>query len=759
MLRKVKHFLFYVSMASIAATSACTCGDGEIPDLGGGGSGGTGGTGGAGGADLGPCGMDCSAVPTPLCSEAVCNTGQVLGPLFTCVVVASPKGTECDDGVFCTVGEACDAGQCVGGTKNDCGLALSPCDAAICSEETQSCTAAPVNDGTSCTPTDLCQVHGVCELGQCIGEPKDCLLSPLNECNTVTCDPATGQCIGTPDAFKDNSPCVLTGDLCQVDKTCQAGQCVGGVLKDCSTLDVACETGVCDPATGICSSVNAPPGTSCNEGVTACKVGACNSNGECKADVAPDNTVCNDHDACTTADACSGGACGGGSAVPGCSLYFKEGFEVCPNGWTFGGDWECGSPTNVGPPAAHTGDRVIATKTGSIYSVNQSFNTTVADSPSIDLTSATNPILSFWAWDHTEGGTFDGWNLKVSIDGGQTFTQVSTVTPAYPLTITGQPAWGGDHSAEGWKNYQADLTAYAGHSVILRFAFRSDGATVYPGVYVDDLFVGEPLQNPLYVITSSLPDVYVGMGFSASMARVGGSGAAQWSIAPGGVNTGWLTINPTTGALTGTPTATDVGPVTVTVHVEEPGLPSNYDEKTYTFDVNPAAYYTSFEGACPAGWTLAGTWQCGVPTLVGPPSAAAGTQCIATRISANYLNSQSFSSSNATSPDIDLANSPFPTLTFRMWIDTEGGTFDGANLKISTDGGATYQVVDTVSPAYTLMIGGEPAWGGHQQGLGWQYMQVNLAAFTGQVVRLRFSFASDSSGSSPGIYVDDFLVQ
>jgi len=753
---RIRDFLFYLLVALVAGASGCTCIDGQLPESGGGGSGGEGGT---GGQDLGPCGVDCSALDTPTCTVGVCNTGQEIGPVNSCVVVAAPKGDPCDDGVFCTISDSCDSGVCVGGTTNDCGLDLSPCDAVICSEASQTCSVTPVNDGTACTPTDLCEINGVCQVGECLGEPKDCAFSPLSECNAVACESETGQCIGTPDPAKDNNTCVLTGDVCQVDKACQTGQCIGGNPKNCSGFDVACEIGVCDPASGICGPTNAPAGTSCAEGITECNVGACNAAGECKAEPAIDGTACNDHDACTDADECMLGACAGGASVAGCSLDLKEGFEGCPNGWTFGGDWQCGAPESVGPPAAHNGNGVIATKIASVYSVNQSFGTAVADSPPINLTGAISPRLSFWAWDHTEGGTFDGWNLKVSTNGGASFTQVTTVTPPYPLTISSQPAWGGNHSAEGWQNYQADLTAYVGQTIILRFAFRSDGATVYPGVYLDDIFVAEPLQNPLYITTTSLPDIYAGMSAAATMVSAGGAGTAEWSIVPGGVNTAWLTIDPVTGMLGGTSTAANAGPVSVTVHVEEPTLPSNFDEKTFTFNVNDAAYYTSFEGACPAGWTLAGAWQCGVPANVGPATAYVGTQCVATQIAGNYTNSQSYTGANATSPDIDLSASPFPSLSFRMWIDTEGSTFDGVNLKISIDGGATYTVVDTVTPAYPLLIAGEQAWGGHQQGLGWQLMQANLGAYAGEVVRLRFSFRSDSSGTSPGIYVDDFLVQ
>jgi bacillopeptidase F (M6 metalloprotease family) len=36
---------------------------------------------------------------------------------------------------------------------------------------------------------------------------------------------------------------------------------------------------------------------------------------------------------------------------------------------------------------------------------------------------------------------------------------------------------------------QADLAAYAGQVVTLRFAFRTDTSITYPGVYIDDLIV------------------------------------------------------------------------------------------------------------------------------------------------------------------------------------------------------------------------------------------------------------------------------
>jgi bacillopeptidase F (M6 metalloprotease family) len=169
-------------------------------------------------------------------------------------------------------------------------------------------------------------------------------------------------------------------------------------------------------------------------------------------------------------------------------------------------------------------------------------------------------------------------------------------------------------------------------------------------------------------------------------------------------------------------------------------------------------YSTSFEGACPDGWTLTGDWQCGVPMTVGPATAYVGTQCIGTQIAGNYSDSQAWDATTATSPDIDLTNVGAPMLTFRMWIDTEGNTYDGANLQISTDGGMNYTILSNVMPTYPLIVGTKPAWGGHMAPQDWQFMQADLTGYAGQIVRLRFAFRSDSSGVFPGVYIDDILV-
>jgi Immune inhibitor A peptidase M6 len=758
--------LWIVGCATDNSTSLSTTASSSTGSQGGGGgstsSTGTGGEGGAGGAVDWPCGQDCSKIDTKNpCHVAVCNEGQLIGPVGACTVVPANVGTTCDDGLFCTANDTCDIkGDCQGGPQNDCGLTPPICTTTTCDETSKSCGTAPADEGSSCAAPGACEVNGACHSGQCTGEPKDCSFSPQSECNVMTCNPDTGNCEPTPDATKNGNKCLLTGDLCKVNRSCTDGQCGGGTPKDCSAMTHGCTVGTCNTINGSCDPKPVPAGGECFDNITACHVGICDANAACTSTALADGTACNDNNSCTSGDVCSSGTCMGMSTT-GCLVYMEESFESCPAGWTLAGDWQCGTPTTVGPATAHTGNGCIATQIHGKYSNNQNFDTAVATSPPISLVSATSPILSFWTWINTEGSDYDGFNLKISTDGGANFTQVTTVSPAYSLEIDSESAWGGDMSSLGWQNFTADLSAYVGKQILLRFAFASDISGTYPGVYIDDVTVAEQAAVQLTITSApTLANTFTTLPYAQQIKKSGGSSASAWSIVAG-TNHGWLSIDPASGLLAGTPTAANIGPVSVTVHVEEPTLPSNFAEQTFTFtvaDVGALVFNADFEGPCPNGWTLTGDWQCGTPSVVGPSTAYSGTQCLATKLASNYSTDQLWANTTATSPDIDLTTAVGPKLSFRMYIDTEGSTFDGANLKISTNGGSTYSIVNNVVPAYTLSVDGQPAWGGHQGSAGWQLVQADLSAYVGQTIRLRIAFSSDDIVTYPGVYIDDVKV-
>ncbi len=723
---------------------------GAVPSGGGGGSGGT--------PNNWPCGIDCSAVETPPCLVSECNQGQYTGDVGSCVVIDAPDGTACEDGQFCTKDDECSSGSCVGGPPNDCDMTPGICQEIACDEGSDSCSPQAGADGQYCVPTNLCEVNGQCQYGQCVGSPKDCSFSPVAECNIATCDPQTGDCVGNPDPTQNGQSCSQTGDPCMVDKTCLNGQCQGGTAKDCSHLTVDCNNGVCDPPTGLCIQELIQPGGACLDGTDQCNDGICDSQYNCVPTPVQDGTQCDDYNSCTTQDSCTGGVCGG-NLVPNCTTYFEELFEggCPPGGWTLNPDWECGTPT-VGPVGAYSGSYCLGTVMAGNYADSRDYQSAYAQTPPIDLSSATEPKLAFYAWVYTEGSSFDGYHVEVSNDGGQTFSVLNAVVPAYDLTIDNQPAWGGDLSLTGWYSVLGDLSAFVGQQVILRFAFHSDGSVTYPGVYLDEVRVAEASAMPIAITTTSpLPFAVESEPYSVQMTKTGGSSGSQWSIVAGS-NHGWLSIDPATGVLSGTPALINLGPVSVTINVVEPNEPTNFDQQVFTFDVLSAIYFENFEGTCPVGWTLGGDWQCGTPSTVGPTNAFSGTQCLATQISQVYSDDQEWLVATATSPPVDLTTATNPQLTWRCWLETEGSIYDGANLKISVDGGSTYQVVSTVTPAYGLTIDGEDAWGGSFGSLGWQEFTADLSAFVGQNVLLRFAFHTDSSVTYPGVYIDDVLL-
>ena len=189
---------------------------------------------------------------------------------------------------------------------------------------------------------------------------------------------------------------------------------------------------------------------------------------------------------------CGGAGAGtGGNGVAGTDSSFFETFDTsCPAGWTLSTPWECGAPTS-GPSAAFSGSNVIATNLAGDYANNLAWSSSTATSPTISLAGMLTPSLRFKVWYNTEGGSFDGWNVKISTDNGSTFALVTTVTPSYGLTIAAQQSWGGDQSAGGWQTYTADLSAYAGQDIVLQFGFRTDGSVTGPGVYIDDVGISD----------------------------------------------------------------------------------------------------------------------------------------------------------------------------------------------------------------------------------------------------------------------------
>lgn len=172
-------------------------------------------------------------------------------------------------------------------------------------------------------------------------------------------------------------------------------------------------------------------------------------------------------------------------------------------------------------------------------------------------------------------------------------------------------------------------------------------------------------------------------------------------------------------------------------------------------------YQTQFESN-PANWTHTGTND-------------SWTRSTTRSHSPNYAyfsKDQNITSlQHLTTPVINLpdtSGAPI-TLAFWHWFEIEAGSngcFDGALLQISTDGGNSWTPIDdsqiltsnytgTISSSYGNPLGGSQAWCGSRD---WSEALIDLTAYAGQSIQLRFTHTADASIGLEGWYVDDFSI-
>ncbi len=393
---------------------------------------GTGGQGGQGattssgtGGSASPCEVDCSQIQAPVCQVAQCNvqSGQ-------CEVVADADGTTCDDGVFCTVDDACLSGVCEGGPANECGITAPQCTEVVCDEQSQTCTTSPAQDGDPCQdPNDLCIAGATCNNGLCTGgTPEDCFFSPVpDDCHIAECNPQNGQC--EPVVGNEGGPCADPNDLCTVAKTCANGLCQGGSPMNCSHLTVGCNMGVCDTNTGLCVTQSV-------------------GNGQ----------LCDDLDPCTTGETCTNGNCGGGTAVQVC----QAGDYCCPSNCNETNDLDCAScdwnPSSFPisySPSSSVGDMAFD-QTCNLYWSNDNGDVFKAQ----HNTNQAQLLHSFSSY--ARGLAFNPNDNMLYVGSGNTIYRMST-SGANPTALTGTTIStyynGMEVAPSGWG-------AYGGHIIV-----------------------------------------------------------------------------------------------------------------------------------------------------------------------------------------------------------------------------------------------------------------------------------------------------
>ncbi|MCD6417956.1 choice-of-anchor J domain-containing protein [bacterium] len=146
-----------------------------------------------------------------------------------------------------------------------------------------------------------------------------------------------------------------------------------------------------------------------------------------------------------------------------------------------------------------------------------------------------------------------------------------------------------------------------------------------------------------------------------------------------------------------------------------------------------------FEGS-DGGFTVSGGgWEWGVPTS-GPGAAHSGTHLWATVLDGNYENSADYI---LMTPEIDLSYFDPPIyLSFWHWYEIEDYWDDGY-LDISTDGGMSW----TNLVSYT----------GYD--MTWRNETIDLSAYAGDTIIIRWYLDSDGSVNYSGWYLDDVVLE
>jgi len=289
--------------------------------------------------DVCAAGACTGTMPVVCTAQDQCHDAGTCDPANgLCSNPTKADGTTCSDGNACTQKDVCQAGTCTGTMPVVC-TAQDQChDAGTCDPMNGACSNPNKADGTGCSDGDFCTQTDACQAGKCVGmNPVICVAA--DQCHEVgICRPATGKCTSPEKA--DGTAC-NDSDACTQTDVCQTGVCTGTNPVLCAALDQCHDVGICNPASGTCSTPNKAEETPCSDGDACtqrdvCRAGAClgttpvvctaqdqchaagtcdSSTGACSNPTAPDGTACDDANACTQRDSCSLGRCVGSNPV------------------------------------------------------------------------------------------------------------------------------------------------------------------------------------------------------------------------------------------------------------------------------------------------------------------------------------------------------------------------------------------------------------------------------------------------------------
>ena len=404
-----------------------------------------------------------------------------------------------------------------------------------------------------------------------------------------------------------------------------------------------------------------------------------------------------------------------------------------------------GTPSaSTGPSGAQFGDNYIFSEGSSGVAGNEA----IILSPLVDLSSLTDPSLSFWY--HMYGADIDVLHIDVIDEAANLDLSV--------FSITGQQQTDND---EPWLEEIVDLSAYAGQTIQVRFrAVRGssfDADVAIDGVRFDEIPVCFPASNiAVSNITETTADfswddeATATDGYNWFVFEAGDDPEADTPLATGSVGGGVTTVN-----VTGLPSSSalqfylesDCG--TNGLSVLSPAL--NFDTLC---DIFPTPYFEDFANftvstAFNVDFVEDGCWEDVSPgafawDVATGATGSAGTGPDGAQFGANYLFSESSSGvlgdeAIVLTPEVDLTNLTDPSLSF--WYHMFGA--DTGTLHVDVDDGTTLDLSVFSISGQQQTAEADP----------WVEVTVDLAAYAGQTIEVRFR-AVRGNGFTSDIAID-----
>jgi uncharacterized membrane protein len=457
--------------------------------------------------------------------------------------------------------------------------------------------------------------------------------------------------------------------------------------------------------------------------------------------------------------------------------------------------WELGDPSGFGPGTAASPTNCWGTNLLSNYVVPSE---AALITPPIDLGAISNPILTFKHWYAIDGTATsmdyeDGGWVEISSNFGATWSQIFPVGGYNDLTGVPPPEFSVNAQcyagmSGGWLDAEFDLSAYAGQTVMAKFRFFTETWSEpadYAGWYVDDVYMGSP---PPYRCN-------LGPGYQSSFAHPGDSTNYMMSIVNTGTNADiydlsyFNNIMPWTVSFydLGMYPITSIGPVPAGVNasfiaqvsIDPFANPGDFDvadiyaqslgdpgiwavAQIRTQALYMADWFDGFEGGENA-WTRnviresmvdKTQWGIGDPKGSGPGSAYNGSNCAGTNLQTIYYPNADIT---LVSPYVELGTGS-QLLNFNHWYQTNeyGWAYDGGFVEINNGFGWS-QIYPTDGYPSNGYMGGYFTQGYSGDSGGWVFEEFDLSSWAGQVVQVRFHFAS-VDGWQWGWYVDNLFI-